>query len=212
MPEPPIPEAAYADPSNNPGVTHMPINTETDPATLIDQQAIDDAVRKLSTLRQRHTEAVAAVPQAAHALDAATRQHIAAITTGGDAAVTKRAVLDAQADHQLALEVVDALAAEAARLQVEELPRVQAEAHAQLVRYALQETAACAVERDALEAAHGRNDDRHRDALRMLTTASASGHAAARAYVGGGLRPTEREPTASRSVAAEQALQGELVI
>jgi hypothetical protein len=191
----------------------MSITTPVDTATLIDQQAIDDAVRKLSTLRQRHAEAVAAVPQAAHALDAATRQHIAAIANGADHVATKRAVLDAHAEHQLALEVVDALAAEAARVQFEEYPRVQAEAHAQLARYALQETAACAVERDALEAAHGRNDDRHRDALRMLTTASASGHAAARAYVnGGGLRSTEREPTASRSVAAEQALQGELVI
>ena len=188
------------------------MTTETtpfDPTTLVDQQAIDAATRKLSTLRQRHAEAVAAAPLAAAALEDAKRQHVTTITAGGDAAATKRAVIDASAEHQLALEVVDALAAEAARVQFEEYPRVQAEAHAKLARYALQETAACAVEHDALEAAHAANDARHRDALRLLTTASAAGNQTARTYVNyGGLRPTPREPVASHPSAVEQALQG----
>ena len=145
MPDAPaIPEAAYADPSNNPGVTPMP-NVETTPfdlTTLIDTVSIDAVTRRLSTLRQRHAEAVAAVPQAAAAVDDATRAHVTAIANGADHVATKRAALDASAEHQLALEVVDALQAEAARVQFEQYPAVQAAAHAALTRYAFAELAA----------------------------------------------------------------------
>ncbi len=184
--------------------------TPFNPATLIKQDAIDAVTRQLSHLRARHAEAVASVPQANAALDAAKRAHVATITTGGDVAASKRAVLDADADCRLASDVVDALTAEAARVQFEDLPRAQAEAHAALATYAFAELAATAARHDELEEQHAENDARTRAALWLVQQASSAGHTAARGYANGagGLRPTERAPVASHTLAAETAMQG----
>jgi hypothetical protein len=183
----------------------------TDYANLVDQDAIDAAARRLSELTARHAEAVADVPATARVLAAAKAAHVAVTLTNGDPKATKRAVVAAAAEAELAVEMVEAIEAAVAQFRNFEMPVLVARAHDAYVASVFADLRSTAEEHDQLEAAVLANSERAKSLHALLNVASGAGHAAARGYVNL-VRVVERQPAvASRGVDAEAMLQGGLV-